>query len=321
MHENDIAPRPVAEPVQVQPETEAYARQARSENTRRAYTTDVRDFEAWCRDRGISPPSAQSGHVADYIAHLADGGRKVATIERRLAALSKAYQAAGGTNPVRSPIVRETFAGIRREKGTAQAQKAPLLAVDVRAMVDALPDSLKGRRDRAMILLGFAGAFRRSELVGLDVEDLLEDERGLQIRLQHSKTDQEGRGRIVGIHRSSEPALCPVRALARWLSDSGIEAGPVFRPLTKAGTARDRRLSDHAVAVVVKDAARLAGLDPSRYSGHSLRAGHVTQARLNGASAESLMRQSGHRSVAMLARYIRVADVFRDNSSARLWEV
>jgi integrase len=187
-------------------------------------------------------------------------------------------------------------------------------------MVEALPDSIKGLRDRALILLGFAGAFRRSELVGLDVEDLLQDERGLQIRLRRSKTDQEGQGRVVGIHRSSEPPLCAVRALTRWLDATGIETGPVFRPITKAGTVRDRRLSDHAVAVVIKRAAKLAGLDPSRYSGHSLRAGHVTQARLNGASAESLMRQSGHRSVAMLTRYIRVADVFRDNSSARLWQ-
>jgi site-specific recombinase XerD len=320
MHENTIIPRPAESAIVIQPETEAYVRQARSENTRRAYTTDVRDFEAWSRERGLSPFAAQPGHIADYIAHLADCGRKVATIERRLAALSKAFQAAGGENPVRSSIVKETFAGIRREKGAAQAQKAPLLAVHVRAMVEALPDSIKGLRDRAMILLGFAGAFRRSELVGLDVEDLLEDEKGLQIRLRHSKTDQDGRGRVIGVLWAHSPSLCPMRALTRWLDEAGIETGPVFRPLTKAGTVRERRLSDHAVAVVVKEAARRAGLDPSRYSGHSLRAGHVTQARLNGASAESLMRQSGHRSVAMLTRYIRVADVFRDNSSARLWQ-
>jgi integrase len=210
------------------------------------------------------------------------------------------------------------LAGIRRAKGTAPDAKAPVLIGDLRAMVAALPAGLLGARDRALLLIGFAGAFRRSELVGLDVEDLTFSSDGLAVTLRRSKTDQEGAGRKIGIPYGSNPDTCPVRALQAWLDASVITAGPIFRSVNRHGQLQPGRLSDRAVALIVKRCVEAAGKDARKFAGHSLRAGLATAAAIGGASERSIMAQTGHRSVMMVRRYIRDGSLFRENAAARV---
>ena len=293
-----------------------YIQAAKAENTLRAYRQDWADFSAWCEEKGLCPLPAAPEVVASYISVLADGGKKASTIRRRLASISRAHQAAGYASPIQAAAVRETWRGIARKKGTAPQGKAPILVETLRAMVAALPSGMIGIRDRAMLLIGFAGAFRRSELVGLDAEDIEETDDGLVVHLRRSKTDQEGAGRKVGIPFGSDPATCPVRALRAWLEASGIAEGPLFRPVNRHGQVGERRLSDKAVALVVKRAAAAAGYDPARFSGHSLRAGLATAAAAAGKSERAIMEQTGHKSAAMVRRYIRDGSLFRDNAAS-----
>jgi integrase len=192
------------------------------------------------------------------------------------------------------------------------------LTDDIRAMVSATDSGLIGLRDRALILLGFAGAFRRSELVGLNVEDCAFGKDGLTITLRRSKTDQEEAGRKVGIPYGSNPETCPVRNLQEWIEQAGIASGPLFRPVNRHGQIHAGRLSGIDVARVVKKLAERAGLDPGQYAGHSLRSGHATSAAIGGASERSIMNQTGHRSVQMVRRYIRDGSLFRENSGGKL---
>ena len=184
-------------------------------------------------------------------------------------------------------------------------------------MVDATDATLIGLRDRALILLGFAGAFRRAEIVSLDVGDLGFNRDGLTVTLRRSKTDQQGQGRKIGIPYGSNPETCPVRTLQAWLEEGGVTEGPLFRSLNRHG-ALQGRLSPVGVARVVKKLAERAGLDPAKYAGHSLRAGHATSAAASGASERSIMNQTGHRSVQMVRRYIREGSLFRENSAGKL---
>lgn len=215
--------------------------------------------------------------------------------------------------------MKNTLKGIRRTMGTAPTQKAPTLTDDIRSMVDVADAGMIGVRDRALILLGFAGAFRRSELVALDVEDCALGKDGLTVTLRRSKTDQDAIGRKLGIPYGSNPETCPVRNLQAWLEASGISTGPLFRSLSRHGQVQPGRLSGIDVARIVKKLAGRAGLDPSKYAGHSLRAGHATtSAAIAGASERSIMDQTGHRSVQMVRRYIRDGSLFRENSAAKL---
>ena len=234
--------------------------------------------------------------VTSYLAQLAQAGAKASTISRRLAALAYVHRAAGVESPTREVAVREVTRGLRRQLGTAPATKAPLLADDVRRLRAALPGSDPATlRDRAVLLVGFVGALRRSELVGLNVADLVADERGYLLRLGRTKTDQEGRGERVALPRSRDPRLCPVRALDAWLAAAEIRRGAVFRPVRRDGRAGTQRLSDRAVARIVQRACARAGMDPTPFSGHSLRAGMATMAALNGASERGIMRQTRHK--------------------------
>jgi integrase len=255
--------------------------------------------------------------VAAYIAECA-GHLKPGSIQRRSNAIAEAHKAAGVESPTHAAIVRNTLKGIRRTLGTAPAQKAAALTNDIRAMVDAADDGLIGARDRALILLGFAGAFRRSELVGLEVEDCAFGKDGLTVTLRRSKTDQTGEGRKIGIPYGANPDTCPVRNLQEWISQAGISTGPLFRSINRHGQVQAGRLSGIDVARVVKKLAERAGLDASKYAGHSLRAGHATSAAIAGASERSIMRQTGHRSVQMVRRYIRDGSLFRENSAGKL---
>ena len=291
-----------------------YADQAKAPNTKRAYRADWQDFTAWCRDQRLDPLPAAPETVALYLTQLSDH-RKVSTLQRRMAAISQAHQFAGHPSPTKESLVRTVMSGIRRAKGTAQERKAPTMTDDIRAMVEALPDNLTGIRDRALLLVGFAGAFRRSELVGLDVTDLQFTSQGLVITLRRSKTDQEGEGRTIGIPHGTN-SLCPVKALQEWLTVSGIAEGAIFRPINRHGQIRSRRMTAQVVSLVVKKYAEATGLNPTQYAGHSLRAGLATSAAASGTPERVIQRQTGHRSLTILRRYIRDGDLFRENAAA-----
>jgi integrase len=239
-----------------------------------------------------------------------------------LNAIAEAHKAAGLESPTHNAIVRNTMKGIRRTLGTAPVQKAAALTDEIRTMVEAAGDGAIGARDRALILLGFAGAFRRSELVRLDVADCAFGKDGLTVTLRRSKVDQEGAGRKVGIPYGSNPETCPVRTMLAWIETAGIGAmdgaGPVFRSINRHGHIGQGRLSGIDVARVVKKLADRTGLDSAKYAGHSLRAGHATSAARAGASERSIMNQTGHRSVQMVRRYIRDGSLFRENSAGKL---
>ena len=294
-----------------------YARQAKSQNTRRAYASDWDNFARWCHPYGFVPLPAKPETVALYLTALADA-LKPSTLGRRLATISQVHQAAGHDTPTAAAPVRLVWAGIRRAKGTDQHGKAPAVTPELRRMVDTLEDSLIGVRDRALLLIGFAGAFRRSELVGLDVKDVHAGHDGLTVFIRKSKTDQEGQGRKVGIPYGSHPHTCPVRAYGAWLEKCGLVEGPLFRGVTRHGKLQPDRLSDRAVALIVKRAAEKAGLDPDKYAGHSLRAGLATSAAQAGVSERSIMAQTGHKSVVVARRYIRDGSLFRDNAAAQV---
>lgn len=292
-----------------------YARASKAPATLRAYRSDWAHFEAWCAARGLVALPASPETVAMYLADLARWA-KAATIARRVSSLSQAHQAAGHESPTRARLVRVTHAGIRRCLGTASTAKTPVRVADLRAMVDGLPEDLGGVRDRALLLMGFAGAFRRSELVGLDVADVDDGLEGLVVTLRRSKTDQEGAGRRVGLPYGANPATCPVRAYRAWLQASGITEGALFRSVTKGGRLGTVRLSGRAVALVVKRAIAATGAEPAGYAGHSLRSGLATSAAAAGASERSIMDQTGHRSLPMVRRYIREGSLFRANAAA-----
>jgi site-specific recombinase XerD len=310
----DVVPLPALPSEQVR----QYIRASKAENTLRGYSTDWRDFCGWSEAHGISPLPASPETVAAYIAECA-GHLKPGSIQRRLNAVAEAHKAVGAETPTHSPLVANTMKGIRRTLGTAPAQKAATLTDDIRAMLDATDAGTIGFRDRALILLGFAGAFRRSELVGFDVEDCSFGRDGLTVTLRKSKTDQAGEGRKIGIPYGSNPDTCPVRTIQAWIEQAAISAsGPLFRSINRHGQVQAGRLSGIDVARIVKKLAQRAGLDASKYAGHSLRAGHATTAAIAGASERSIMNQTGHRSVQMLRRYIRDGTLFRDNSAGKL---
>jgi integrase len=298
----------------------SYIHAAKSPATLRAYRTDFEDFTRFCEEHNLPYLPATPTTVALYIADRA-GSLRSATITRRLTSITKAHQAAGfeeSPSSSRHFVVSETLKGIRRSIGTAQEAKAPLLTADIRRIVGCCPETLSGLRDRALVLVGFAGAFRRSELAAIDCAHLSFTKDGLVIDLRRSKTDQEAAGRKVGIPFGKNDATCPIRALQCWLAESGITSGAVFRGVTRVGKLSRRGLHKDCVGWILKRAARRAGLNPEPLGGHSLRAGCVTQAAINGVSERDIMRQTGHKSPEMLAKYIRIGEMFTRNAAAGL---
>ena len=295
-----------------------YVRASKAPNTIRGYQSDWRDFEDWCTHHGalLLPASPQT--VALYLSDLAENGAKASTIQRRLASLSQAHQLAGfSPAPTADPLVRTTMQGIRRTLGTAPSQKAPVVTAELRRLIAVTPDeTLAGYRDRALMLIGFAGGFRRGELVALDVEDIEETEDGLIVQIRRSKTDPEGHGRPVGIPYGQHPQTCPVRALRAWREAAAIASGPLFCPIDRHDRPAPTRLTDKGVARIVKRACSRAGIDPARYAGHSLRSGLATSAGRGGAPERSIMRQTGHRSEKMVRKYIRSGTLFEENAAA-----
>ncbi len=255
----------------------SYAERSLSDSTRRGYARDVAAFQMWCQARAVTALPAEPQTLAAYLADLALTDRP-ATIGRKLAAIAVAHRDAGLESPTEHGMVKRTLAGIRREKGTAQNQKAALLVDDLRKMVAPLGASLLDRRDRALILLGFAAALRRSELVALRIADVRFEEEGLVLTLRRSKTNQEGRLETIAVAYGSEPTTCPVRALRAWLAAAGLVDGPLFVGLTPQGGLRTAPFGDRMVAHVVKRRCKAVGIDPSEVAGHSLRRGFATAA-------------------------------------------
>jgi integrase len=299
----------------------AYIQAAKSPVTLRAYRTDFEDFTRFCQEHDLPHLLATPTTVALYIADRA-GSLGSATITRRLTSITKAHQAAGfEASPSSSHhfVVSEPLKGIRRSIGTAQEGKDPLLTSDIHRIVASCPETLLGLRDRALVLVGFAGAFRRFELAAIDFSHLSFTKGGLVIDLRRSKTDQEAVGHKVCIPFGTDEATCPVRALRHWLADSGITAGPAFRGVNRYGKPSRRGLHKDCVGWIVKRAATSrASIKPEPLGGHSLRSGCVTQAAMNGVSELNIMRQTVHKSTEVLARYIRIVEILTRNAAAGL---
>ncbi|MBC5801360.1 MAG: site-specific integrase [Candidatus Eremiobacteraeota bacterium] len=286
-----------------------YARSSQAASTRRAYASDLRDFDAFCAQHGERSYPAEPQTIALYVAASADRV-KVATIRRRLAAISVRHRRAGLESPCSHRIVREVVSGIAREKGTAPRRvDAATLDVLRPLLLAVRGDDLAAKRDRAIILLGFAAALRRSELAALRLEDLRFSKRGLLVRITRSKTDQEGSGAEIAVPHVENASLCAVRAVRAWIDAAGIVEGPLFRSLTPHRRVQVLPIQGRDVANLVQRLARRARLDGD-FSGHSLRAGFVTAAAQAKVPLDVIMRTTRHRSLAVLTAYIRRGDAF-----------
>lgn len=282
-------------------------------STRRAYAADVRAFIA---GGGLIPSTP--GQVAGYLARWGSA-MSPHTLARRLIALGRVHRLCGHPDPCSTDLVRATLRGIRRVHGTAQRRVEPLLREQLPAVLGAMPDNTKGIRDRALLLVGFAAALRRSELVALQLDDLRQVPEGVELQIRRSKTDQEGRGRAIVIPRT-DSALCPVAALQTWLDRVGAKAGPVFRRVDRPDRIGEHGLSSQTVALVVKQRVNAIGLDPACYAGHSLRAGFISSAARLGLSTWRIRQQSGHGSDAVMQRYVRGSGVDENAASVVLRE-
>lgn len=294
-----------------------YLAAGKAPSTRRAYARDAAAFASWCESKGLEAMPASPATVGLYLAALAEEGRKVSTIERALAAIGAEQRAAGHGWPKGHPAIAGVMKGIRRSLGVAPSRKAPVMGDELARLVGTLGVDLAGLRDRALLTLGWFGAFRRSELVGLDVAAVRFTTEGVVVTVARSKTDQEGHGIEKGIPYAGNVAVCPVRSLRAWLDAAGIEGGPLFRGVDRHGNVSSARMSDRTVARIVQRSAKDAGLEAS-VAGHSLRAGFATTAAARGKGLDAIMRQTGHRSERVARIYIRHANLFTDNAAAGL---
>ncbi len=292
----------------------AFASAAKSANTLRAYRQAMRKLSAWCATHGIPGFPVPSEIAAAYLTACAQAGMKPSSLNVALAAIRHYHLDAGLDDPTDHPGLRNVLRGIRRTVGTAPEQKQPVTAERMSAMLAHLGTGTRDLRDRALLLLGMAGALRRSELVALDIADLSETAHGLDMRIRRSKGDQEGHGHTIAIPHGE--SLRPVQAVRDWIAGAGIAQGPLFRPLTRSGAVRDGRLSAQSVALIVKQRALKAGLDQAAFSGHSLRAGFVTSAADRGADINRIMDQTRHADPRTVWAYIRRSDRYKDHAGA-----
>jgi integrase len=294
----------------------AYARAALAPETQRAYAADWQHFCQWCRDHGCEPLPAEPAAVAAYLASLASSYSRAA-LERRLAAIGHQYRLRDLDWSAGHPAIRTTLRGIFRKHGSRPRQAAALTSAELRKLVAVCPGDRTGLRDRALLLLGFAGALRRSELVGIDREHLRFTESGLRLLLPQSKTDPEGKGQELGLSRGKRRETCPVRALETWLAASDCRYGPVFRKVDRWGNIEHRRLGSDAVRAILLRRAAQAGLKvpaSERLSPHGLRAGFVTEAYMAGARDEQVMDHTRHRDLKTMRGYVRKAKLVTDSA-------
>ena len=296
---------------------------SKAANTLRAYRADWQDFANWCAFHHLSALPAEPETIVNYVNDLADEAR-ANTVARRVTAISENHIAAGydhDRKPAHSNLVRASIAAIRREKGTFQHGKAPILLETISLLAGCLEgDDLATMRDRALLFLGFAGAFRRSELVGVQLENLTFSPQGLVIFIPRAKGDQLGRGSTIAIPYAPDPEICAVRAVEAWIEAAQIRQGPLFRPLKRNHTLRDCQLSDKSVALIVKKYVKKAGLNAANFAGHSLRRGFATSAAQHDVDALSIMRQTRHKSEKMVHRYIEQGNMFKENPLNRMFK-
>lgn len=287
----------------LQAKANKYRKAGVPENTGSAYEAAWKDFEYFCENElgGESALPASSETVALYIAYLDQ--QSVRTIDVKLAAIARYHKVAHLPNPTTDEDVRSVLRGLRRQLNAPPVKKEPILSDDLERMVDALPDTLVGKRDKAILLVGFMGAFRRSELVGIVVDDISFNKNGMAIALKRSKTDQEGVQDIKKDIPRLNSKMCPVEALKEWLRESGVKEGYVFRKVDKWGNVWNRKFTSQSVATIVKRTAILAGIDSKNLSGHSLRSGFVTASYKSGVPEWEIQKQTGHRNLMTLRGY------------------
>lgn len=294
-----------------------YARRSLSDNTRRGYASDWSDFQFWCKRVNKKALPASPDTVALYLTKMSRH-LKVSSLKRRVTAIKKAHEFSDLTSPTSDPRVKSVLRGIVVSNGEQQNHASPTLLNHIKLMLKALPDTSRGVRDRCLLLLGFAGGLRRSEIVNLNFEDLTLSKDGLVLNIRRSKTDQTSRGRKIAIKFGQDRSTCPITALESWIERLGKAKGHVFCAIDRWGYLSPNRLTDQSVRLIVKESLKRAKISEKNFSGHSLRAGFATVAAINGASERDIQRTTGHVSLEVLRRYIRDGEIFRNNASDKL---
>src|SRR5210317_938874 len=291
---------------------------SKANNTVRAYKSDFKDFELFCLKNGFKSMPSDSKIVSLYLTYLSTKDLKMSTLKRRLVAIGVIHRLKGHYLDTKHPSIKENIMGIKRRKGSVQKGKKPLLINDLKLIIDVIDqeknEDIKKLRDRSIILIGFSGGFRRNEIVALDFEDLDFVSEGLKIDIKRSKTDQFGEGSVKGIPYFDNSQYCPVVSIQNWIEISKINSGPLFRRFTKGSNLSDNRLTAQTVALLIKEYLNLAGIDNKNFSGHSLRSGFATTAAEAGAEERTIMAMTGHKSSEMVRRYIKEANIFKNNA-------
>ena len=301
----------------LQEETLLNLQSSKANNTVRAYKSDFNDFGLFCAKNGLKSLPSEPKIVSLYLTHLSTKDMKMSTIKRRLVSIGVIHKLKGQYLDTKHPLIVENFMGIKRRKGNIQKGKKPLLISYLKALINVIDqqkkEEIKKIRDRSIILIGFSGGFRRNEIVSLDFEDLDFVTEGLKVSLRKSKTDQFGEGLVKGLPYFDNTRYCPVQSLQKWIKISKINNGPLFRRFSKGSNLTENRLTDQTVALLIKQYLQLAGIDNKNFSGHSLRSGFATSAAESGAEERSIMAMTGHKSVEMVRRYIKEANIFKNN--------
>ena len=302
----------------IQEETILNLKSSKANNTIRAYKSDFYDFGLFCVKNGFKSLPTNPKTLSLYLTYLATKDNKISTIKRRIVSIGIVHKMKGHYLDTKHPAIVENLLGIKRRKGVKQKGKKPLLINDLKQLINVIDEEnsseIKIVRDRTIILLGFGGGFRRNELVSLDYEDLDFVNEGIKINIKKSKTDQFGEGSIKALPYFDNPRYCPVKSIQNWIKISKINQGAIFRKFHKGIKLSNIRLSDQSVALLIKYYLNLAGIDNKNYSGHSLRSGFATSAAEAGAEERSIMAMTGHKSTEMVRRYIKEANLFKNNA-------
>ena len=293
-------------------------KRSKSINTLRAYKSDFKDFGQFCLKNGFKSLPTDPKIVSLYITYLSTKEAKISTLRRRLVSIGMVHKLKGHYLDAKHPIIIENLMGIRRKKGSYQRGKKPILINHLKAIINTIDnqiiEDIKKTRDKTIILTGFSGGFRRTELVSLDYEDIEFVPEGVRIIIRKSKTDQFGEGMIKGLPYFSNQTFCPVVHLKRWIEVSNIKSGPLFRRFSKSFKLSNERLTDQSVALLLKNYLNMAGIENKNYSGHSLRSGFATVSAESGADERSIMAMTGHKTTQMVRRYIKEANLFKHNA-------
>jgi site-specific recombinase XerD len=302
----------------LQEETLLNLQSSKANNTIRAYKSDFHDFELFCIQNGFKSLPSEPKIISLYLTSLSSKDIKMSTLKRRLVSIGVIHKLKGHYLDTKHPLIIENIMGIKRRKGSAQNGKKPLLINNLKALIKAINRSNSNPiikfRDRTIVLIGFSGGFRRNEIVSLNYDDIEFVNEGMKINLRRSKTDQYGEGFLKGVPYFDNPVYCPVISMQNWLKISEINSGPLFRRFSKGAKLKEMRLTDQTVALIIKKYLQLAGIDSKNYSGHSLRSGFATSAAEAGAEERSIMAMTGHKSTEMVRRYIKEANVFKNNA-------